>query len=152
MEQRLKQYHEEALKGRTNKSMKNMNGLRKFIHKNQNYDFTDRDKTRLFSVVECYFTMFDRSKKDEKSTTQQQDKDEEPVTSFPLIEDCLKVPFFTGKQKSTMLKWYYEMQNDSSPSSSSSSTSASSTSKPPAKKYYDDDGEDDYDENYDDEQ
>lgn len=42
MEQRLKQYHEEVLKGRTKKSFKEMNKFRTFIHKNQNYDFTDR--------------------------------------------------------------------------------------------------------------
>lgn len=44
MEQRVRQYHEEALKGKTNKSLKNMNNFRKFIHKNQDYDFSDREK------------------------------------------------------------------------------------------------------------
>lgn len=31
------------------------------------------------------------------------------VSSFPLIEDSLKVPCFTTKQKSHLLKWYDEI-------------------------------------------
>lgn len=31
------------------------------------------------------------------------------VSSFPLIEDSLKVPCFTTKQKSQLLKWYDEI-------------------------------------------
>ncbi|CEI91059.1 hypothetical protein RMCBS344292_05362 [Rhizopus microsporus] len=45
----------------------------------------------------AYFTVFDRS-----GLTGQ-------VSSFPLIEDALKVPCFTTKQKSQLLKWYDEI-------------------------------------------
>jgi hypothetical protein len=31
------------------------------------------------------------------------------VSAFPLIEDALKVPCFTTKQKSQLLKWYEEI-------------------------------------------
>lgn len=31
------------------------------------------------------------------------------VSAFPLIEDSLKVPCFTTKQKSQLLKWYEEI-------------------------------------------
>jgi hypothetical protein len=33
----------------------------------------------------------------------------EKASAFPLIEDALKVPCFTTKQKSQMLKWYEEI-------------------------------------------
>ena len=31
------------------------------------------------------------------------------MSAFPLIEDALKVPCFTTKQKSQLLKWYDEI-------------------------------------------
>ncbi|CAO3635048.1 unnamed protein product [Cunninghamella echinulata] len=34
---------------------------------------------------------------------------ENNISAFPLIEDALKVPCFTTKQKSQLLKWYDEI-------------------------------------------
>eukprot|EP01112_Ceratiomyxa_fruticulosa_P023501 TRINITY_DN8_c1_g1_i5.p1 TRINITY_DN8_c1_g1~~TRINITY_DN8_c1_g1_i5.p1 ORF type:complete len:181 (-),score=56.72 TRINITY_DN8_c1_g1_i5:258-761(-) len=102
MEARVKQFHEEALAGLNSKSVKGMNTFRKFIHRNQEYNFTAREKSRLFGVVQAYFSMFDRgvSKVDQ----------EDAPSSLGLIEDALKVPIFDTKQKNTMLKWLEELQ------------------------------------------
>ncbi|ORX95761.1 hypothetical protein K493DRAFT_407487 [Basidiobolus meristosporus CBS 931.73] len=99
MEERVKQFHVDAQQAGNialNKALKGMNTLRKFIYKNQEYRFSDKEKNKLFGAIESYFHAFDRS-----------DASEE--TAFPLIEDSLKVSIFTTKQKSAMLKWYEEI-------------------------------------------
>lgn len=100
MEQRIQQFHDDTKtipKPPTAKTVKQMNTLKKFIFKNQDYRFSDKEKNKLFACIEAYFTVFDRSGLTDK------------VSSFPLIEDALKVPCFTTKQKSQMLKWYEEI-------------------------------------------
>ncbi|CEG79986.1 hypothetical protein RMATCC62417_14386 [Rhizopus microsporus] len=100
MEQRIQQFHDDTKnipKPPTAKTVKQMNTLKKFIFKNQDYRFSDKEKNKLFACIETYFTVFDRS-----GLTDQ-------VSSFPLIEDALKVPCFTTKQKSQLLKWYDEI-------------------------------------------
>ncbi|CAO3642706.1 unnamed protein product [Mucor hiemalis] len=100
MEQRIQQFHNDTKtipKPPTTKTLKQMNTLKKFIFKNQDYRFSDKEKNKLFACIEAYFTVFDRSGLTDK------------VSSFPLIEDALKVPCFTTKQKSQMLKWYEEI-------------------------------------------
>ncbi|KAK9729766.1 hypothetical protein K7432_000014 [Basidiobolus ranarum] len=134
MEDRVKQFHVDAQQVGNialNKAVKGMNTLRKFIFKNQDYRFSDKEKNKLFGAIESYFHAFDRSE-----TIQE--------TAFPLIEDALKVPIFTTKQKSTMLKWYEEIvakQNgDTGPKQQPSD---SLKKKNP---YYDDDDEYNWDE------
>ncbi|KAG1051442.1 hypothetical protein G6F43_006343 [Rhizopus delemar] len=100
MEQRIQQFHDDTKnipKPPTAKTLKQMNTLKKFIFKNQDFRFSDKEKNKLFACIEAYFTVFDRS-----GLTEQ-------VSSFPLIEDALKVPCFTTKQKSQLLKWYDEI-------------------------------------------
>ncbi|KAK4515619.1 uncharacterized protein ATC70_010570 [Mucor velutinosus] len=100
MEQRIQQFHDDTKtipKPPTAKTVKQMNTLKKFIFKNQDYRFSDKEKNKLFACIEAYFTVFDRSGLTDK------------VSSFPLIEDSLKVPCFTTKQKSQLLKWYDEI-------------------------------------------
>ncbi|KAG2213564.1 hypothetical protein INT46_002270 [Mucor plumbeus] len=100
MEQRIQQFHDDTKtipKPPTAKTVKQMNTLKKFIFKNQDYRFSDKEKNKLFACIEAYFTVFDRSGLTDK------------VSAFPLIEDSLKVPCFTTKQKSQLLKWYEEI-------------------------------------------
>ncbi|KAL9551792.1 hypothetical protein MBANPS3_004091 [Mucor bainieri] len=100
MEQRIQQFHDDTKtipKPPTAKTVKQMNTLKKFIFKNQDYRFSDKEKNKLFACIEAYFTVFDRSGLTDK------------VSSFPLIEDSLKVPCFTTKQKGQLLKWYDEI-------------------------------------------
>ncbi|KNC98691.1 uncharacterized protein SPPG_06372 [Spizellomyces punctatus DAOM BR117] len=113
MEERVRQYHVEATSFVSAavlppKALKAMNGLRKFIHKNQDYRFSDKEKAKLFGAVEAYFTIFDRN----SDRTNTNESDANKPTSLPLIEDALKVPLFTTKQKSTMLKWYDELHKE----------------------------------------
>ncbi|KAI8367941.1 hypothetical protein EDC96DRAFT_505836 [Choanephora cucurbitarum] len=100
MEQRIQQFHDDTKaipKPPTAKTVKQMNTLKKFIFKNQDYRFSDKEKNKLFACIEAYFTVFDRS-----GLT-------DTMSAFPLIEDALKVPCFTTKQKSQLLKWYDEI-------------------------------------------
>ncbi|KAF7723671.1 hypothetical protein EC973_001762 [Apophysomyces ossiformis] len=101
MEQRVQQFHDDTKnipKPPTAKTVKQMNTLRKFIFKNQDYRFSDKEKNKLFACIEVYFTVFDRTASEASN-----------VSAFPLIEDALKVPCFTTKQKSQLLKWYDEI-------------------------------------------
>ncbi|KYQ93277.1 hypothetical protein DLAC_05936 [Tieghemostelium lacteum] len=107
IEQRVKQFYDEAVKINNNtlpitKANKEITTLRKFIHNNQNFNFHEREKAKIFSTIEIYFSICNRKNKvggdNEKSTLSAQN----------LIEDSLKVPLFTTKQKKTMLKWYEE--------------------------------------------
>ncbi|KAI8335957.1 hypothetical protein BC941DRAFT_495215 [Chlamydoabsidia padenii] len=100
MEQRIQKFHDDS-KTVTNpptaKHLKQMQTLKKFIFKNQDYRFSDKEKNKLFACIETYFSVFDRS------------ASMVSVSAFPLIEDALKVPCFTTKQKSQLLKWYEEI-------------------------------------------
>ncbi|KAI9303139.1 hypothetical protein BJ944DRAFT_241715 [Cunninghamella echinulata] len=102
MEQRIQKFHDDTktiANPPTAKTVKQMLTLKKFIFKNQDYRFTDKEKNKLFACIEAYFSAFDRT-----TTTA-----ENSISAFPLIEDALKVPCFTTKQKSQLLKWYDEI-------------------------------------------
>lgn len=63
MEQRIQQFHDDTKtipKPPTAKTVKQMNTLKKFIFKNQDYRFSDKEKNKLFACIEAYFTVFDR--------------------------------------------------------------------------------------------
>ncbi|GAN04094.1 hypothetical protein MAM1_0055c03553 [Mucor ambiguus] len=93
MEQRIQQFHDDTKaipKPPTAKTVKQMNTLKKFIFKNQKVRSDWRYLVNLTSNVHA------------SGLT-------DKVSSFPLIEDSLKVPCFTTKQKSQLLKWYDEI-------------------------------------------
>ncbi|OAD73296.1 hypothetical protein PHYBLDRAFT_145695 [Phycomyces blakesleeanus NRRL 1555(-)] len=101
MEQRVQQFHDDTKSiptPPTAKTLKQMNTLKKFLFKNQACRFSDKEKNKLFACIEAYFTCFDRSATSNKN-----------ISAFPLIEDALKVPCFTTKQKMQLLKWYEEI-------------------------------------------
>ncbi|KAG0180175.1 hypothetical protein DFQ29_001120 [Apophysomyces sp. BC1021] len=82
MEQRVQQFHDDTKnipKPPTAKTLKQLNTLRKFIFKNQDYRFSDKEKNKLFACIEAYFTVFDRTGSEASN-----------VSAFPLIEDALK--------------------------------------------------------------
>ncbi|KAI8924616.1 hypothetical protein BC831DRAFT_385623, partial [Entophlyctis helioformis] len=84
------------------KAVKAMRLLQRFMFRNQEYRFTDKDKARLFGAVEAYFTLLHRSSGTGRSAGTGE-------SALPLIEDALKVPFFTAKQKTAMLRWHEEL-------------------------------------------
>ncbi|KAI8068073.1 hypothetical protein BC940DRAFT_300262 [Gongronella butleri] len=106
MEQRIQQFHDDtkAIPNPPNaKTCKQLRTLKKFIHKNQDYRFSDKEKNKLFACIEAYFSAFDRNAPAETMA------DPDRISAFPLIEDALKVPCFTTKQKNQLLKWYEEI-------------------------------------------
>lgn len=112
-EQRCKQFLSDASQPRSSKSVKQMTTLRKFIHNNQEHRFPDSAKAQLFSTIERYLNMFDRSDSSTEATEQGEEDDDtqgKKVSALPLIEDALKVNIFTAKQKQKMLKWLEELQ------------------------------------------
>ncbi len=69
--------------------------LKKFLYKNQNYKFKDNEKTKLFNSIEFYVSSC-------KEKTELKDH------VFSLLEDALAMPFtvFSTSQKNKMLKWF----------------------------------------------
>eukprot|EP01114_Cavostelium_apophysatum_P024070 TRINITY_DN9298_c0_g1_i1.p1 TRINITY_DN9298_c0_g1~~TRINITY_DN9298_c0_g1_i1.p1 ORF type:complete len:168 (-),score=35.04 TRINITY_DN9298_c0_g1_i1:296-799(-) len=123
MEERVRAFHAEVLKGRNSKTVSNMNKFRKFLHKNQDYQFTERERSKLLAIVEAYFSQLDRdnintnlsnSVANKKPSTKTTDDEDTKPSSKLLLEDALKLPHntFGTKQKKTMLKWYDEVISD----------------------------------------
>eukprot|EP01116_Phalansterium_solitarium_P004025 TRINITY_DN14903_c0_g1_i1.p1 TRINITY_DN14903_c0_g1~~TRINITY_DN14903_c0_g1_i1.p1 ORF type:complete len:160 (-),score=38.14 TRINITY_DN14903_c0_g1_i1:219-698(-) len=108
MEKRVTEFYDEALQPLSAtselKKAKAMDHFRKFLFKNQDFQFSTREQSKLFSTVEAYFSQFDRN-----GSTPADQQQQRRVTSLPLIEDALKVPCFPTKHKQKMLKWYYEL-------------------------------------------
>ncbi|CEP09664.1 hypothetical protein [Parasitella parasitica] len=101
MEQRIQQFHDDTKNISQPPTAKTTLGFHLEIVKNsqniKDYRFSDKEKNKLFACIEAYFTVFDRSGLTDR------------VSAFPLIEDSLKVPCFTTKQKSQLLKWHDEI-------------------------------------------
>eukprot|EP01132_Coremiostelium_polycephalum_P002411 gene2411-2978_t len=145
IEARVKQFYDEAVKGPSSKSLKEINTLRKFIHNNQNYDFHEKEKAKLFSTIELYFSHFDRKSNNDNDSNH--DEESKKISALPLIEDALKVPLFTTKQKKSLLKWYEEILPESDKKQQQKKKQQEKN------KYYsdDDDEEDQYNEDEDNE-
>jgi len=96
--ERVTHFFEDAQKlkteGPTPKVAKEIAKLQKFLFNNQNYRFTERDQSHLFSTVEIYVSVYLKA------------TDTTPI--FALLEDCLKMPFtvFTTKHKNKFLTWH----------------------------------------------
>lgn len=108
MEERVRQFNEDARKStmqtaNKGKAIKEIERLRRFLHTNQNFRFTEADKNNLYSAIEAYRSMFS------SPSTWQGLGTSSPA--LPLLEDALKLPFtvFTTKQKQKFLKWYDEL-------------------------------------------
>ena len=56
----IQNFYNEVAPGRTRKTVTNMNKFRKFLFRNQNKDFTERDRTKLGQIVQLYFTQLNR--------------------------------------------------------------------------------------------
>lgn len=97
MEERVTQFHTDAGRPRDAKTPKDIDRLRKFLFRNQEHRFTEREQSHLFQAVQLYVTAY---------TARQEDGDgDNPAAA--LLEDALKMPFtvFTTSHKKTMLKW-----------------------------------------------
>jgi hypothetical protein len=87
LEDRCVQFHEAALgTGKSKGPKKEIETLRKFLHKNQTQRFSDKASSRLFDTISIYASHEDGE---------------------GLLEDALKLPFtvFSTKQKSKFMKW-----------------------------------------------
>lgn len=102
LEERCQQFHEVAVKLTNNdqsvttnskNTIKEINKLVKFLHKNQNQDrFTEKARSRLVDTIALYRAYVPHS--------------------ITLLEDALKMPYtvFSTKQKKTLLKWLEEIK------------------------------------------
>eukprot|EP00775_Hariotina_reticulata_P002093 gene2093-2411_t len=93
MEARCQQFQTDAQRPRDQKTSKDIDKLKKFLYKNQEYRFSDKEQTYLFQAVQLYAHSYIAV----------------PVPDSPaveLVEDALKMPFtvFSTNQKKTMLK------------------------------------------------
>jgi hypothetical protein len=90
-------FHNEVSKGRTRKTVSNMNKFRKFLFRNQGQDFTERDRTKLSSIVQLYFTQLNREYKitvcksdfhlrEEANKQEVEEEDGTKPSALPLIE------------------------------------------------------------------
>ncbi|RUS24459.1 hypothetical protein BC938DRAFT_473544 [Jimgerdemannia flammicorona] len=102
MEQRVQQFHDDT------------KGLATLAPA-KDYRFSDKEKNKLFACIEAYFTALDRGSTASPDTT-----------ASPLIEDALKVPCFTTRQKMHMLKWYDEILAKQAGSAGSTKVESSS--------------------------
>ena len=135
MEARVEQFHKDAHRPRDKKTPKDIDKLRKFLYKNQEFRFTEREQSHLFQAVQLYVTAYTSAAAAAGNTTgapalvaAAHDEDEGSNPAATLLEDALKMPFtvFTTSQKKTMLKW---LDKFSSSSSSAAAASGSSSSK-----------------------
>lgn len=71
----------------------------RFIHRNQDHKFTEREKQRLFTAIQAHYS------NPGASASPDEESDSPPVVG--LIEDALKMPFtvFTTAHKQQMLRW-----------------------------------------------
>ncbi len=99
----MQQFHADALKGRSNKTLKEIATLQRFLFKNQAYRFSENEKMQLFGAIQSYYAMFAVPASWNSSLSSN------PV--LPLLEDALKMPFNVvgTKQKKRLLKWYTEL-------------------------------------------
>lgn len=124
-EHRCQQFHDVAMgivkvKGSI---LKEITTLRKFLHNNQDYRFTDKAVSRLYDTMQIYCCGSTSSNSndtlvfsDNKNETDNKKKttimmiDDEIKES--LLEDALKMPFsvFNTKQKQKMLKWLEDIR------------------------------------------
>ncbi|GLI70973.1 hypothetical protein VaNZ11_016076 [Volvox africanus] len=100
MEDRVQQFHVDAQRPRDTKTPKEIERLRKFLFKNQEYRFTEREQSHLFSAVQAHYAAH-ADLPDESAR--------EPAQM--LIDDALKMPFtvFTTSHKKTFLKWHAKL-------------------------------------------
>lgn len=103
MEARVEQFHMDAARPRDARTPRDIERLRKFLYKNQEYRFTDREQSHLFQAVQLYVTAYTPN----SSSSAAAAASEEDNPAAELLEDALKMPFtvFTTSQKKTMLKW-----------------------------------------------
>mmetsp|Transcript_23398 Transcript_23398/g.30392 ORF Transcript_23398/g.30392 Transcript_23398/m.30392 type:complete len:193 (+) Transcript_23398:29-607(+) len=112
MEDRIAQFHSDAQNHNNNngispKISKEIAKLQKFLFRNQSYRFTERDKSHMFSAIECYVSLYSNNLPAEDDTAVS------PVLN--LLDDALKMPFniFSTKQKQKLLKWQRQFSVDS---------------------------------------
>lgn len=85
MEERCAQFQADAARPRDPvKTVKEIERLRKFLFKNQEYRFTDREQTHLFGAIQAHYAAHCELSETER----------EPA--LMLVDDALKMPF-TGE-------------------------------------------------------
>lgn len=107
MEDRVAQFHIDAQQPRSAKTAKEIEKLRKFLFKNQEYRFTEREQSHLFSAVQSHFAAHQDLPPDQA--------DNNPA--LLLLDDALKMPFtvFTTSHKKTFLKWHAKLTGGVAP-------------------------------------
>lgn len=95
--------------GKSKGAVKEIATLRKFLHKNQDKRFTDKEVSRLFDSIQLYVHKEDLESEHKEG----------------LLEDALKMPFtvFSTKQKKSMLKWLESLRGGEVPKKSQAGSS-----------------------------
>lgn len=85
------------------KLLKELLTLRRFLFKNQNHRFTEREKQKLYTAIQTHYANNAKT-------------DSAPFV-LNLIEDALKMPFtvFSTSQKAQLLKWHDALLGDAAP-------------------------------------
>lgn len=103
MEERVKQFQLVAEAMPTGEKLKKeISTLRRFLYRNQDYRFTDKDRTRLLMTLSLHNSNSESHKASEGSS------DGEESLIYKLLSDALKMPqnVFSSNQKQSLLKIY----------------------------------------------
>lgn len=118
MEERVHQFHETAEKRLEGaKLASEIATLRRFLFKNQEYRFSEREKQKLFTAVQVHYA---------NPAALAADKTGVQLISG-LIQDCLAMPFsvFSTAHKSAFLKWHWQLLGkDGDPAEEGSASAA----------------------------
>lgn len=95
------------------KLAKEIQSLRRFLHRNQDHRFTEREKSKLFTAIQVHYSNPAASARGGAATgSDGDDGDSDDSLVQGLIEDALKMPFtvFSTTQKQQLLKWLDALQ------------------------------------------
>ena len=107
MEERVAEFQTQA-EGKLppEKLAKEIATLRRFLYKNQNHRFTEREKSKLMTALSAHWS---------NQTAHVTLTPSGEALIYGLLDDALKMPFtvFSTAQKQQMLKWFFSLQEKS---------------------------------------
>lgn len=108
-EARCLQFLTDAQRPKDNKTVKDIEKLKKFLFKNQEHRFTEREQTHLFQAIQVY-------------ANSPHDTNDGDHPALSLVDDALKMPFtvFTTSHKKSMLRWHAKLTGGPEPGAATS--------------------------------
>eukprot|EP00906_Rhabdomonas_costata_P003468 RCo005294 len=107
IEQRVQQFVDEAQKGLNKQTKKEIATLRRFLHRNQDHRFAEKEQTKLFSTVQKYASTYAVVGAGGSSGGAAA-SEEIRAEALGLLEDALKMPLgvLTTRHKAALLRLY----------------------------------------------